>query len=428
MIKMPWAFLFYADPDALPGTVPAPDPAAAGPADVAATVLATRSALTDLGFEVIDHDPGSGRFGCSWAGRFVEVRLHHGDEFLRVTVELCYVDWVSLACPRENEVGNGRASTGHLRQLVEAFVEVADGLGCRLAVKPERHVGDDETWDTVAADYDALLDAPDGWALVDAPVDIGYAADEWLGRPWPLWPAVDRAGVGTDIAPDDGFGGALGHGLGGLGDGLDGGGAGGEVFGGFAGFRTERAMVWFAHHVPPVFPLPTWPAAHVFRAPAAEERWLERWWGLWEQVHYRRTGRCDLRPRLADYVDDTVPRPIRQVLAHYLELCPLVLHPVDELDAWSTCWLCGEPLLTYQMHSDGTWLWPGDLWHQVLEHHMVVPNELAAAILARRGAHPERCPVTHEELSWPPVFANMPAPWTAFPGVHRWPPWIEPDA
>jgi hypothetical protein len=101
---------------------------------------------------------------------------------------------------------------------------------------------------------------------------------------------------------------------------------------------------------------------------------------------------------LEDYVDVTCPSEIREKIVFYLSTAPLALAgqvPEDE------CGLCGDLIDTAAYRTDGIWLWPDHLSHDVAKHNFCVPNEMVRHILSLNGIPPKESGASLDSLPWP---------------------------
>jgi hypothetical protein len=101
---------------------------------------------------------------------------------------------------------------------------------------------------------------------------------------------------------------------------------------------------------------------------------------------------------LDDYVDTTCPLDIRAKIVSYLSSSPIAL--VGQVDK-RRCGLCEELVHPASYRSDGIWLWPDHLSHDVEKHNFCVPNAMVEDILKRDGIPPETAGVPWQELPWP---------------------------
>jgi hypothetical protein len=132
---------------------------------------------------------------------------------------------------------------------------------------------------------------------------------------------------------------------------------------------------------------------HMFSNKLSKE-WSYKWYGFCgKEKEY--VGRFYT---LEDYVDTTCPPDILEKVIAYLSNAPLALvGQVDEI----SCGLCGELLHPASFRSDGEWLWPDRLSHDVEKHDFCVPNAMVEHILNQNGIPPKDYDVPWEELPWP---------------------------
>jgi hypothetical protein len=122
--------------------------------------------------------------------------------------------------------------------------------------------------------------------------------------------------------------------------------------------------------------------------------WKYKWFGFWG-AEEKYIGRCYKRE---DYVDISCPTKIREKIVLYLSSAPMVLVgqvPLDE------CGFCDEPLHPASYRSDGVWLWPDRLSHDVAKHDFCVPNAMVEHILEHDGVPIQDFDIPWEELPWP---------------------------
>lgn len=131
----------------------------------------------------------------------------------------------------------------------------------------------------------------------------------------------------------------------------------------------------------------------MFKQRLAKE-WPFKWFGFlgFEKEHIGK------ELSLEDYVDDSCPLEVRNKIVQYLKTSPNVIHLQQPAQ---NCGLCGELVYGSSYHSDGKWLWPDDLAHNVERHYFLVPNEMVNDILAADGIPPQEVTVPIEELPWP---------------------------
>jgi hypothetical protein len=110
--------------------------------------------------------------------------------------------------------------------------------------------------------------------------------------------------------------------------------------------------------------------------------WKYKWFGF-RGSEKKYVGRYYM---LEDYVDKTCPPEILTKVIYYLSNAPIALAgqvPRDE------CGLCGELIDTAAYRTDGIWLWPDHLSHDVAKHDFCVPNQMVEHILASNGIPPK---------------------------------------
>ncbi|MDH3682452.1 MAG: hypothetical protein OEV40_21165 [Acidimicrobiia bacterium] len=314
------------------------------------------------------------RYSADWGGVEVIASLGELPEHLRLILQLRALDWLDIT---EVDEYGALVEPGRLRRLVHAFAEACDALDCDLAAKfsdvlPEHWV----EWDRLYPTFDRLLEAKDSVEVTLRADDFGFANRRLTQFTWATI---------TELGKVDGF---------------------------LNGFETEKGYVWFNDETPPAWPLPEWSYDRVYSAPAASG-WPHKWWGLWPHVHFVRTGREDIADHLDDYRDESVPQAIQSFMADYLQATPPALVASENRLNPARCDLCDDPVPINRFHSDDVWWWPGDLGHYVRKHHFVLPNEMAAHIVAADGIPPDVDDLTADldELPWPPkVFPDDP-PW-----------------
>ena len=97
--------------------------------------------------------------------------------------------------------------------------------------------------------------------------------------------------------------------------------------------------------------------------------WTPRWFGFWADLG---TGDDEL-PYRKDFEDDDCDSPTRDRVASFLRNAPMVLA--------SSMWLVPCPICGASefdpggYRSDGEWLWPDSLAHEVKAHSVRVPDQ-----------------------------------------------------
>jgi hypothetical protein len=131
----------------------------------------------------------------------------------------------------------------------------------------------------------------------------------------------------------------------------------------------------------------------MFSAKLAKE-WPYKWYGFCgaEEKYIGKTYKIE------DYVDTSCPPEIKGKIISYLENSPLVLAGQVPQD---TCGLCEELVYPAAYRSDGIWLWPDRLSHDVEKHNFCIPNAMVEDILKQDGIPPETAGVPWQELPWP---------------------------
>lgn len=101
---------------------------------------------------------------------------------------------------------------------------------------------------------------------------------------------------------------------------------------------------------------------------------------------------------LEDYVDTTCPPNIREKIVSYLSHAPIAL--AGQIPQ-RRCGLCDDLVYPASYRSDGVWLWPDHLSHDVEKHDFCIPNQMLDHILKQDGIPPEHCGIPWQELPWP---------------------------
>jgi hypothetical protein len=101
---------------------------------------------------------------------------------------------------------------------------------------------------------------------------------------------------------------------------------------------------------------------------------------------------------LEEYVDTTCPPDILERIVFYLNNAPMVM--VGGVPA-SSCGFCEDLVYSAAHRSDGIWVWPDRLSHDVEKHHFCIPNEMVKHILDLNGVPPVKCGVPWEDLPLP---------------------------
>jgi hypothetical protein len=101
---------------------------------------------------------------------------------------------------------------------------------------------------------------------------------------------------------------------------------------------------------------------------------------------------------LEDYVDTTCQPEIREKVISYLSQAPIAL--AGQIPQ-RRCGLCDDLVYPASYRSDGTWLWPDHLSHDVEKHNFCIPNAMVKDILEPGLFHsPERLSMHHSLVFW----------------------------
>jgi hypothetical protein len=124
------------------------------------------------------------------------------------------------------------------------------------------------------------------------------------------------------------------------------------------------------------------------------KEWNYKWYGFRgaEEKYIGKTY------KLEDYVDTSCPPEIKEKIISYLDTAPLVL--VGQVPE-RRCGLCDDLIHPAAYRSDGIWLWPDGLVHDVSKHNFCIPNQMLEHILEQDGTPPEYCGIPWQELPWP---------------------------
>jgi hypothetical protein len=101
---------------------------------------------------------------------------------------------------------------------------------------------------------------------------------------------------------------------------------------------------------------------------------------------------------LEDYVDTTCQPEIREKVISYLSQAPIAL--AGQIPQ-RRCGLCDDLVYPASYRSDGTWLWPDHLSHDVEKHNFCIPNAMVKDILERDGVAPKDLDIPWQDLPWP---------------------------
>jgi hypothetical protein len=124
------------------------------------------------------------------------------------------------------------------------------------------------------------------------------------------------------------------------------------------------------------------------------KEWKYKWFGFWgmeekyEGKHYE----------ISEYLDPSCPPEILGKIVFYLSNAPMVLTAQQSAQK---CSLCGEFIYPSAYRSDGIWLWPDTLSHDVAKHNFCVPNAMVEHIMSLNGIPPKESGVPVESLPWP---------------------------
>jgi hypothetical protein len=122
--------------------------------------------------------------------------------------------------------------------------------------------------------------------------------------------------------------------------------------------------------------------------------WKYKWFGFWG-AEQKYEGK---QYPIADYIDSTCPPEIIKQIVFYLGNAPVILvaqQPEQQ------CSLCNASIYPSTYRSDGIWLWPDTLSHDVEIHDFCIPNAMVDHILSLDGVPPEESGVSVNSLPWP---------------------------
>ena len=139
--------------------------------------------------------------------------------------------------------------------------------------------------------------------------------------------------------------------------------------------------------------------------------WPWNWYG-W----YGFETESGISPSFNESVDTVSEFPDRERVVNYLRSAPVVQE--IQLEPFPRCQYCGVPSRdSLKVLSDGVWVWPGWLAHDVEAHSIVLPDRFHDHIRSSNYLPPERCDVPFERLQYPQY--KMPPPrWKRF---FKWP-------
>lgn len=131
----------------------------------------------------------------------------------------------------------------------------------------------------------------------------------------------------------------------------------------------------------------------MFSTQLAKE-WNYKWYGFWgaEEKYIGKSYKQE------DYIDTSCPPEIREKIVSYLSNAPIVLAgqvPQDE------CGFCNELIYPAAFRSDGVWLWPDRLSHDVDKHNFCIPNAMVEHILEHNGIPSQDFDIPWQDLPWP---------------------------
>ena len=123
--------------------------------------------------------------------------------------------------------------------------------------------------------------------------------------------------------------------------------------------------------------------------------WPHRWFGFWADF-----DKVNKLPHSRDFKDrEWAPRKLKEIL-NYLTSAPVAIASTAER---SPCGFCGKGYFDPGcFRSDGLWLWPDSLAHEVTEHQIRLPDAFLAHMEEAGFTPPDTLDSNQiDNLPWP---------------------------
>ena len=126
------------------------------------------------------------------------------------------------------------------------------------------------------------------------------------------------------------------------------------------------------------------------------KKWPHTWFG-----YFGDSDTMMYMPQLEEVVDPAWKPYDFDRLIVYLRRCPILVSTF--CDPITECPVCHESILYNPCvhRSDGLWVWPDNLWHFVLGHHVRLPDSMLERIRSRKYVIPRQLDVNPIDLEWP---------------------------
>ena len=137
------------------------------------------------------------------------------------------------------------------------------------------------------------------------------------------------------------------------------------------------------------------------------QSWPWNWYGF-----YGAATESGIAPGFEECCGEWASIPERDQVVKYLRGGPEIIH----INLWPIrpCPWCGVASVdSLKTFSDGTWVWPASLAHEVEKHGVILPDRFLAHIRSQNYLPPERCDVTFEKLPYP-KFLKPSSRWKQF--------------
>lgn len=121
--------------------------------------------------------------------------------------------------------------------------------------------------------------------------------------------------------------------------------------------------------------------------------WPHKWFGFFDAPPKNQYN----LPQFADFVEANWLDGERDKVVGYLKNADCVLAGGMP---HVKCSLCDEKVSLASFRSDGVWLWPTLLAHDVERHEIRLPDEFLKKI-REDNYIPSPCEISHEKLPWP---------------------------
>ena len=125
------------------------------------------------------------------------------------------------------------------------------------------------------------------------------------------------------------------------------------------------------------------------------DNWPHNWFGVWRHKGDEVGG----FPTLDDLIDRQWDHPNLDDLLAYLRECPIATCAGMPS---TNCSICGEDVGDPScLMTDGVWMWPSRLPHDVTAHGVRLPDRLIDHIIKASFSPPSNVETAPEDLPWP---------------------------